>query len=169
MNDTAFPAPGHDHDHCVEDALTRAEALCRSHGSRLTEIRREVLELVWKNHAPVGAYELMEMLEERRRGAGARRARVAPPTVYRALDFLPENRLIHRIESLNAFIGCSNPEADHSGRFLICERCGVAAEIEDDALEQALVRSAERHGFSARRITVEVAGTCHDCARPQAG
>jgi Fur family zinc uptake transcriptional regulator len=164
MTDTAFPHPHHDHDHCVEDALTRADTLCRAQGARLTDIRRDVLELVWANHAPVGAYELMDKLEERRRETGSKRARVAPPTVYRALDFLREHRLIHRIESLNAFVGCSNPGVDHAGRFLICERCGVAAEIEDDGLEAAIIDSARRHGFEARRITVEVAGTCPDCA-----
>ena len=94
------PAHAHDHKHCVEDALAAAERLCAAKDLRFTPLRRRVLELVWSSHKPVGAYALLDKLRNEDLGS-------APPTVYRALDFLIENGLIHRIERMNAFIGCS--------------------------------------------------------------
>src|SRR5262245_4876474 len=114
----AFPRKGHDHDRCVTDALSAAEAVCARAGDRLTPLRRRVLELVWASHRPAGAYALLDRLREDGRGA-------APPTVYRALDFLLERGLIHRIESLNAFVGCAHPGENHLVQFLICRSCGT--------------------------------------------
>jgi hypothetical protein len=88
-----FEPKSHDHAHCIEDAIDRAELVCGARGARLTDIRRHVLELIWKRHEPVGAYDLLDELRATHR-------RAAPPTVYRALDFLMENGLVHRIESL---------------------------------------------------------------------
>ena len=101
----------------------RADALCARQGVRLTELRRRVLELVWQSHKPLGAYDILAVLSE----TDGRRA---PPTVYRALDFLQENGLVHRIASLNAFVGCNNPEHSHQGQFLICRTCHTAIELE---------------------------------------
>jgi Fur family transcriptional regulator, zinc uptake regulator len=160
----AFPPPNHDHDHCVEDALERAEAVCEARHVRLTAIRRDVLELVWSSHAPAGAYDLMDRLETRRRADGTDGGgRIAPPTVYRALEFLKDKGLVHRIESLNAYVGCAHPGDAHACRFLICKQCGSAAEMEDDALEQAMADAAGRHGFSVAHVTLEIAGTCPEC------
>src|SRR5579872_6651908 len=111
----AFHAETHDHAACVGDALDRAASLCVQRGARLTEIRRQVLELVWRNHAPIGAYDILGAMQDGHRGA-------APPTVYRALDFLMEQGLVHRIESLNAYVGCDRPEQAHVSQFLICKR-----------------------------------------------
>lgn len=152
----AFADHGHDHEQCRRDALERAAAMCRRRGARLTEGRRRVLELVWQSHSPVGAYELLDAL--RAQGANA-----APPTVYRALDFLVEQGLVHRIESLNAFIGCALPDEAHGTQFLICESCGDAAEISDRTIGGAIGDVAQFTGFDARRSTVEVFGTCPNC------
>jgi zinc transport system ATP-binding protein len=111
----------------VHSALAEADALCTRQGLRLTALRRRVLELVWQSHKPLGAYDILAVLSEQ----DGRRA--APPTVYRALDFLLENGLVHRIASLNAFIGCSHPEHAHQGQFLICRECHVAIELEQTA------------------------------------
>src|SRR5262249_31814588 len=92
----SFGQRPHDHQACVAEALDKAALLCDRRGARLTELRLRVLELVWRSHAPVGAYEVLGLLQQR----GGKRA--APPTVYRALDFLLEHGLIHRLESLNA-------------------------------------------------------------------
>ena len=108
----------HDHRHCLKDALDRAAALCRDRGVRLTPIRRRVLELVWSGHRPLGAYDILDALQAERRGA-------APPTVYRALDFLREQGLVHRIESRNSFVGCPDPDTPHGGQFLICRTCAA--------------------------------------------
>ncbi len=154
----AFPIPLHDHGACVRGALDAAEAECRRRGARLTDIRRRVLELVWESHQPVGAYALLDSLGREGRSA-------APPTVYRALDFLVANGLVHRISLLNAFIGCSRPGHAHAGQFLLCAECGSAAELADDAIDAAIAQSAARLGFTVSRQTVEVEGLCPGCLR----
>jgi len=154
---TQSTAP-HDHTRCIADAMGMAEAVCAKHGARLTPIRRRVLELVWNSHRPVGAYAILDHLREGDKGA-------APPTVYRALDFLMEQGLIHRIESLNAFVGCDHPEDRHVSQFLICTRCNGAVEIQDRGIANAVKKSAAEAGFTVNRFTVELQGTCPDCAK----
>lgn len=146
----------HDHQRCIEKALEKAALLCEERGARLTELRRRVLALVWRSHAPVGAYDILEQL--RRDGRGA-----APPTVYRALDFLRDHGLVHRIESLNAFIGCPHPDETHVSQFLICTSCSTVAEIDDAKLRAALAESAATAGFAVDRLTVELRGRCPRC------
>jgi len=156
----AFSASDHDHDHCVSLALQTAEQICRERGQRLTALRRQVLELVWANHRPVGAYALLEMM---RHESG----RVAPATVYRALDFLQELGLVHRVASLNAFIGCAFPGAPHTGQFLICTGCQELAEVDDAKVAAALNASATASGFAISHSTVEVLGLCPHCRENQ--
>lgn len=156
MPTPVFQHPDHDHDRCLASALREAERLCRERGAQLTPIRRRVLELVWSEHRPQGAYDLLARLQ-------AERGRVAPPTVYRALDFLLAQGLIHRIESLNAFVGCARPSHDHSGQFFICEGCGATAELADAGVAAQIDRSAENLGFAVARRIVEVRGYCPGC------
>lgn len=144
-----------DHRQCIRSALQRAEAICRRQRERLTPQRRRVLELVWQQHRPVGAYDLLEQLQQQ--------GRVAPPTVYRALDFLQRLGLIHRLESLNAFVGCAQPERPHQGQFLICSSCRTLAEISDPAISDAIAAGARATGFTPRSQTVEVMGLCAGC------
>jgi Fur family transcriptional regulator, zinc uptake regulator len=151
-------AHNHDHKNCVEDALSAAEKLCAAKGLRFTPLRRRVLELVWSSHKPVGAYALLDQLRNEDLGS-------APPTIYRALDFLIEHGLIHRIERMNAFVGCSHPGEAHRGFFLICSECGNAEELQSDGLGESIAASANRRGFSARDMTLEVMGTCAECRR----
>lgn len=158
MKRVAFARAGHDHDHCVEEALDRADALCATQGARLTELRRAVLELVWRGHEPVGAYALLDALKRSHPNA-------APPTIYRALEFLAARGLIHRIESLNAYIGCDHPERPHEGQFLICAKCSNAAEIDDPGVARALSKSASGLGFAVTHQTVELSGLCPSCQR----
>ncbi len=149
---------GHDHRHCLKDALDRAAALCRRRGVRLTPLRRRVLELVWGGHRPLGAYDILDALKAERDGA-------APPTVYRALDFLRAHGLVHRIESRNSFVGCPDPDTPHGGQFLICRTCGRAAELNDTRIDSAVRASAERAGFAVSRRTIEIEGECPNCRR----
>ncbi|WP_291296019.1 Fur family transcriptional regulator [Elioraea sp.] len=153
----------------VEAALDRAEAHCAARGAKLTELRRQVLSLVLESPVPLGAYALLDRLKPNHAGA-------APPTVYRALEFLTEHRLVHRIERLNAFIGCNVGCAHacdehghahdhaHAAQFLICGRCGGVEEIEDDGVRAALAAAARRAGFRPAHATVEVEGTCRACS-----
>jgi Fur family zinc uptake transcriptional regulator len=155
MNAQALHA--HDHRHCIDDALSRAETVCAERGARMTPLRRRVLELVWDSHAPIGAYAIMDLL----RAADDRAA--APPTVYRALEFLLDQGLVHKIESLNAFVGCDRPEERHISQFLICTSCKAAVELNDPAITQAVEASAQRSGFSLTRLTIEAQGLCAAC------
>ena len=157
----AHPAPlGADHDHaaCIDAALDRAAALCSHRGARLTRLRRRVLELVWQGHAAVKAYDLLAELDRKHSSA-------KPPTVYRALDFLIAHGLVHRLESLNAYVGCPQPEAPHEGQFLICDSCGNVSEFEALAIQDAIARQAADLGLVVAQQTVEVRGTCRTCRR----
>ncbi len=152
-----FPPPHHDHGACVAGALAAAEDCCARQGARLTPLRRRVLELVWEGHGPVGAYALLDILK-------AEGLATAAPTVYRALDFLLDQGLVHRIERLNAFVGCPHPDGGHGGQFLICTQCGLVAEINAAAISQAIADQASRLGFSVTGQTIEVEGLCPSCA-----
>jgi Fur family zinc uptake transcriptional regulator len=136
--------------------MNRAEAMCGARGLRLTKLRRRVLELVCASHEPIKAYDLLDRLREERRGA-------APPTVYRALDFLRRQGLVHKIQSLNAFVGCGEPGHGGNGQFLICRDCGEVAEMDDPALVDLLAVQAHRAGFAAENQTIEVRGLCAGC------
>jgi len=151
----SFLNRNHDHGICRRKALDRAEKLCRNKGLRLTPLRKRVLEIVLKSHKPVGAYAVLHQLQTD--------GRAAPPTVYRALDFLLANGLIHRLESLNAYIGCVRPEEPHEGQFLICASCHDSAELNDPVVSEAIQRSAEAAGFNVQRQTVENVGLCPRC------
>lgn len=152
----SFPHPHHDHARCVAQALDAADEGCRRSGARLTDLRRRVLELVWRSHRPVGAYAVLEAL-------GSDGFSPAPPTVYRALDFLLAQGLIHRIERLNAFVGCTHPGQPHGAHFLLCSQCGAAAELNDARIDKAVEDAAGRLGFTVARKTVEVEGLCPAC------
>ena len=151
---TIFTAD-HDHRGCVSGALRTAAEVCDSKGIRLTEIRRRVLELVWESHRPIGAYAVLEALMKEQRAA--------PPTVYRALEFLQEQGLVHRIESLNAYVGCTQPKEPHAGQFLICGTCKESAEISDRRVSDAIQKTAADAGFEIRQQAVELLGTCNRC------
>ncbi len=146
----------HDHSRCISNALGSAERICEERSVRFTPLRRRVLELVWQSHGPIGAYEVLDRLRAERR-------RAAPPTVYRALQFLGDEGFVHRIESLNAYVGCTTPESRHNAQYLICGLCGEVAEIDVDEITSAIHHRAGDFGFEVRRQTVEVAGLCSRC------
>ena len=157
----AAPFGQHNHQSCIDVAVEQAHTLCAAAGVKLTSQRLNVLKLIWQNHKPLGAYTLMSMLES------SNGQRVAPPTVYRALDFLLEQGLIHRVHSLNAFIGCTRPGHQHEGNLLICRRCGVAQELESNSLLSALRGAAEEQAFTVDQLMVEIVGLCPNCQTAQ--
>lgn len=148
--------PRHEHSRCVSSAMRDAEKVCKKRGVNLTPIRRQVLEIIWQGHNPVKAYEIIENF-------GSTSHPTAPPTVYRALDFLIENGLVHRIESQNAFIGCSQPVTAHKANFFICESCHRAIEIDSARLEASFEQIAADHSFQIKHKTVEIYGLCANC------
>jgi Fur family zinc uptake transcriptional regulator len=145
----------------TDTLLDRAGAICQARGARLTDLRRQVLGLILDAEAPTGAYDLLDRLRTTRHGA-------APPTVYRALDFLLEHGLIHRVERLSAFVGCvahaPGEDAGHAAQFLICRTCGRVTELEDHELAHALADAAEKLGFTVNTATIEAEGMCATCA-----
>jgi len=151
-----FPAPDHDHGRCTSAALAHAEELCTARAQRLTPIRRHVLEALLASHRPLGAYEIIERLADD--------ARPAPITVYRALDFLRDNGLVHRIESRNAFVaGVHNHGGADLVVFLICERCGAVGEAPGGGVAEALKTSSRAAGFAPKSPVIEIAGICSHC------
>jgi Fur family transcriptional regulator, zinc uptake regulator len=147
----------HDHRACVSESLGAAEALAHERKLRLTPRRREVLEIVARSHRPIGAYDVLAKLTK------LARENLAPPTVYRALDFLQAHGLVHRISSQNAYVACFAPRAAHRAHFLLCECCGCATEIADPTLDAALTSCAKRARFTVARETVEISGRCRTC------
>lgn len=153
---TPIPCSNHDHSRCMDSALQRARKVCKEKKVRLTPIREKVLGLVWQSHIPLGAYEILSMLSENGKVA-------APPTVYRALDFLVAQGLVHRIASLNAFVGCSVPSDQHISQFLLCRKCGVAIEIEAPSITEAIAHNADQYGFQCDNESIEISGLCQCC------
>ncbi len=152
-----FHAPDHDHARCTADALKHAEALCARRAQRLTPIRRQVLELLLESHKPLGAYEIMDK-------ASVGGARPAPITIYRALDFLRDNGLVHRLESRNAFVACVNNHAfGDLVVFLICEHCGAVGEAASTAVAEQLKVAARSAGFTPKAPVIEISGVCAHC------
>jgi Fur family zinc uptake transcriptional regulator len=148
----------------VSHALDMADARCTRAGAQLTALRRQVLALVLEADQPLGAYALLDKLKAQRPGA-------APPTVYRALDFLLEQGLIHKVERLNAFVSCVEAGHEHAGhahhhphQFLICRDCGLTVEITDHAVSHAVAEAAAQAGFTAVHATVEIEGRCAACS-----
>lgn len=158
MDHAITPTGQHDHAHCVSSALAAAETRCAG-TAKLTQSRRRVLEIVWETHRPIGAYDILNRMAKDG-------SPVKPPTVYRALNFLLEQGLIHRLESMNAFIGCGCSSMDgHAAQFLICRNCNMAQELDDPVLRNALDKAAKNSGFKVDRRVVELSGVCADCQK----
>ncbi len=159
MNDTpqsrlAFAQ--HDHSHCSSDVLARAEALAREKGARMTPVRRRTLEILLEAHQALGAYEVLERLAAD--GFGNQ-----PPVAYRALEFLVDLGLAHRVRRLNAFAACMHPGEAHQPVFLICRSCQAVAEAPGTGLRSALEAAAADAGFAIERSNIEALGLCPAC------
>ena len=152
----SFPAEHHNHAQCTAELLSRAERTCERRGSRLTGQRREVLNCVAQSHSAVGAYDIIERMA----GHGPR---PAPITVYRALDFLEAHGLVHKIESRNAFVACTHPHEGKPAAMLVCERCGLVAELDAPEVFATLDAAARAQGFAVQRSVVELTGLCAAC------
>ncbi len=148
--------PKNEPSSCEEDVKS-AIAACRLRGARMTQLRQTVLTALWEAQRPLGAYEIRELLSETSGRA------FAPPTIYRTLDFLCEQRVAARIESRNAYVACTHPDHEHTCVFLVCESCGDAVEIENPKAEELINEDAKRLGFAVKRRVVEFSGCCAPC------
>lgn len=147
----------HDHAACRAEALARAEKLCAAKGLRLTDLRRRVLEVLLGDHRAMGAYDILDVL-------AADGMRAQPPTVYRALEFLTDAGLAHRVHMLNAFVACDHAGDDHQPAFLVCSDCHGVSETHLDSAASALgLDGPGVGGFRADSAVVEVPGQCPAC------
>lgn len=154
---TAIGFEAHDHTRCINGALRAAEARCARGKLQFTPVRRRVLEILLQDHRALGAYDILSVLAAD--GMGSQ-----PPVVYRALDFLVQNGLAHRIERLNAYTACTHPDQEHVPAFLICRACKAVAEAETQLEQGRLGQAAQQADFTIERIVVEAEGLCPACA-----
>jgi Fur family zinc uptake transcriptional regulator len=155
---TPISLTSHNHHRCVDTALKAAQSYCQNHAEKFSGMREAVFRAVWTSHKPIGAYDILDQLSRAETGK-----RLAPPTVYRALEFLLEHRLIHRINSLNAFVGCSEPGCHPNSQFLICQNCKLAIEIDDQTLHKPLNNLINNQQFSNVTVHLELLGLCPKC------
>ena len=146
----------HDHAVCAGDTLALAEARLSGAGQRLTPVRRRTLQILLESHRALGAYDVLERLV-------ADGFANQPPVAYRALEFLEEQGLVHRIRRLNAFTACMHPGEHHAPAFLICRECHIVAEAPASGVIHALEGAARPLGFAIERATVEALGLCPAC------
>lgn len=154
---SAIGFDAHNHSRCIADALRAADGLCADRGLQFTPVRRRVLEILLERHRALGAYDILEVLAAE--GLGAQ-----PPVAYRALDFLVQNGLAHRIERLNAYAACAHLGQAHVPAFLICRACNTVAEAETELTRGRLATIAEAAGFAIERVAIEAEGLCPACA-----
>ncbi|SUS03302.1 Zinc uptake regulation protein [uncultured Defluviicoccus sp.] len=139
----------------LQGLLDEAERLCNTRRGNLTPLRRQVLSMLLEMDRPAKAYDLLQRLKE---DGGAK-----PPTIYRALDFLLEMGLVHRIESLQAFVPCGHWTHGHTAMFLICGSCGSVSELNGGESARKLGKEAQLVNFKPRATLIEVRGTCAAC------
>lgn len=140
----------------LQHKLKQAQALCASKGAELTALRCDVLELIYNSDVPVGAYELLRQLRSIRPNA-------EPPTIYRALEFLQKQHLIHRIATDNAYVACEQPQHAHHGHFLLCKKCGLALELNDERIHNVIAQCAKEKHFQIENHCTEIVGMCAKC------
>ena len=156
MSHEQDPFQPHDHAHCAADVLADAEAHVAKSGGRLTPVRRRALEILLEQHRAMGAYDVLERLATD--GFGNQ-----PPVAYRALDFLVEHGLAHRITAKNAFAACMHPGHSHAAVFLICKGCDLLAEADAAPIHAAISEAGQRSGFAVEQTVVEAIGLCESC------
>lgn len=146
----------HDHEKCVANALFAAEEICKAKNLRLTDLRFAVLEKIWRSDTPVGAYEILDALKNDF-------PKAAPISIYRALDFLEENSLIHKLPAEGSFVGCRFPEEEHTPVFLVCSICKKAEEIKIEKNLKELKKAAASVKFKPKKACIELYGVCPSC------
>ena len=146
----------HNHTHCIETVFAQAEDICEKRNIRLTPIRKYVLGLIWHSHHGVKAYDLLDKIKDFD-------ASSKPPTIYRSLDFLLENGLIHKIHSHNLYVGCMHPLSHRDCIFLICHQCFSVTEACNTHIHALLGDITTQHHFKAVHQMIEISGLCRTC------
>lgn len=152
----------------VMERLTTAKEQCRLRGVRFTPLRQQIYALVLQASKPVGAYDLITQLQQMRTAIGddaqdQMQKNVAPPTVYRSLEFLLSEGLIHQLTSINAYVPCCHPRAQHTAAFLICEQCQRVQECSSLPVQEIMSFAEQDMGFIVARSVIELSGRCQAC------
>lgn len=151
-----MPCEHTDHAHDVDAVVGRAERFSRERGVAFTPMRRRVLETLAAAQGPVTAYDLADRLSTERR--------VAPVQIYRALEFLIEAGVVHRLATRSAFVACAHEHArGETTVFLVCGQCGTVAEVASPAVGRGLKGTAAASDFEPHHPVVEVEGRCATC------
>ncbi|MBF0147897.1 MAG: transcriptional repressor [Magnetococcales bacterium] len=154
---SVFLPSQHDHDHCQEHILGKADVICEQKKVRLTSQRREVLAILSGSHRCLGAYDILERM------SGQMGRRPAPMAVYRSLEFLITMGFVHRIGIRNAYVACTRPGHGRRAQFWICRDCGSVAETESMAIASVIPQVARDIGFDLETVNLELEGVCPDC------
>lgn len=126
-----------------------------NHQAALTPNQKQVWDTLLAARVPLGAYALLDRLK----GSNFK----APLQVYRALDKLVEYGMVHRLESLNAFVACAHRHGEGPTAFAICDTCGQVEEFTDPDIGRGLTRWSSNQPFAISKVTVELRGLCRDC------
>lgn len=152
-----MPAHAHTH-HSGDDLVTAAQSVLESSGEQWTALRARVFDVLSGYDKPASAYDIAEAL------SASEGRRIAANTVYRILDLFVVSNLARKLESANAYVANDHPDCIHDCIFLVCDDCGRATHIDDDAVTARVRGAAESAGFQAVRPVIEVRGRCEDCA-----
>lgn len=144
------------HHKCIDEAIKKAEFLCRTNKVFFTPLRKAILELIWQSHLPLKAYDILEQLKVKNSSA-------RPITIYRSLDFLIENKMIHKIESQNSFFGCSHPGEHRNCYFTICQKCNMVTELCNEEFSLQIEKQINKSCFQTKTIILEIQGLCSNC------
>ncbi|MBP2279805.1 Fur family zinc uptake transcriptional regulator [Psychrobacter sp. PL15] len=156
----------------VVERLAAAKEQCRTRGVRFTPLRQQIYELVLQANKPVGAYDLITQLQRVRlldtdnnvhETKNTTSKNVAPPTVYRSLEFLLSEGLIHQLTSINAYVPCCHPRAQHTAAFLICDQCQRVQECSSLPVQEMMSFAEQDVGFTVARSVIELSGICQAC------
>lgn len=143
----------------LKASIHKVKEICKSNKLGFTEIRKQVFEIIVKNNKPIKAYEILDKI------SNINNKHSHPPTVYRAIDFLIENGFVHKLNSINSFVGCFHPKAHKECYFLICKKCNIYQECCDDSLKDRISKTAIYNNFVICNTTLEIEGHCIDCCQ----
>jgi len=160
----------------VVERLNAAKEQCRLNGSRFTALRQQIYQLILEANKPVGAYDLISQLQSMRtldadshnqtqeQSDNKKTSKnVAPPTVYRSLEFLLSEGLIHQLTSINAYVPCCHPRAQHTAAFLICDQCQRVQECSSLPVQEMMNFAEQDMNFVVERSVIELSGRCQVC------
>lgn len=151
------------HHHDSTQRMLDAKAHCEKKGVRFTPLREEVYALILDAGKPLGAYDLINALQNRRHLSDNKNKNVAPPTVYRSLEFLLSEGLIHQLNSINAYVPCCHPRSQHTAAFLICTVCHSVEECSNVPVDGIANFAQQDAAFTIERAIIELKGVCRDC------